>query len=561
MLAPAGLYFLILPLREDHVTEERGNQEVGFCEIRHKSEASRAACAEQWGEGQQRWLLVWRSPEVRAASARERLSLAAEMWRWQPHPRQREFFCAEAQARVAACGRRWGKTEALAVDIATLALAEVRAGRACRQLIVAPTDAQARLIGGEVLGLLWAALKGGDAEVERLLHGLKLDTHRTPCLQIVVHPAGVDPKVTRDGKPGDPHPAPVARLLFRPAGVDGRGLRGLWAHRIVVDEAGYVPDTVITDVLLPMLTDAGGELTLASSPAGRRHVFYRLWARGEASPGAGLTVASFQCPSRDNPHLDKAFLAAMREELGEHTYAAEYEAQFVDEGGAVFREEDIEAALGGRPARCLGRWQSGQPAAAGPAVQRRRGLGAQAGLHGGVRAGRHGAARTAGGPLALAGRKLGPAGGADGGSGGGLRTDEDSRRRQLHRRHSGGELAAGRPRPCAWTGRRVPPVEMFLFGAESKTRLVDRLTLGLSGRALTYPHHAVLLAELRGFEYGPVGASGRARMAARGSGHDDIVMALALAWYAAPPGAPPPPGSLLMLGSQAGLRRREAASP
>ena len=42
----------------------------------------------------------------------------------------------------------------------------------------------------------------------------------------------------------------------------------------------------------------------------------------------------------------------------------------------------------------------------------------------------------------------------------------------------------------------------------------------------------------------------------RGSGHDDIVMALALAWYCAPDGAPPPPSSLL-LGAQVGLGQRE----
>ena len=52
--------------------------------------------------------------------------------------------------RVAACGRRWGKTEALSLDIATLALDE----RDCRQLVVAPTDVQARLLGNEVLARL-----------------------------------------------------------------------------------------------------------------------------------------------------------------------------------------------------------------------------------------------------------------------------------------------------------------------------------------------------------------------------------------------------------------------
>ena len=118
---------------------------------------------------------MWRSPEARLESAQDRLSLASELWRWQPHPRQREFFAAASQVRVAACGRRWGKTEALAVDIATLALAEVRAGRACRQLVVAPTDGQARVIGGEVLSLLWSALKCGDEEAARQTPGLTLD--------------------------------------------------------------------------------------------------------------------------------------------------------------------------------------------------------------------------------------------------------------------------------------------------------------------------------------------------------------------------------------------------
>ena len=372
-----------------------------------------------------------------------------------------------------------------------------------------------------------------------------------------MYPTGIDPKVTRDGKPGDAHPSPVARLFFRPAGVDGRGLRGLWAHRIIIDEAGYVPDAVITDVLLPMLTDVGGELTLASSPAGRRNVFYQLWARGEARGGDGLTIASFQCPSRDNPHLDAAFLTAMREELGEHTYAAEYEAQFVDDFGAVFREEDITAALADDPRVT---WEEGNLKSA-PQPGRLYSVGVDWGrkldftvvcvLDATERPARLvGLHRWQGGSWELLAARTAEVASAyapvqilaDGNSIGDPMAES---LQQVLRDHTA-------------DGERVPQVERFLFGAESKAKLVDRLTLALSGRRLTYPHHAALLAELRGFEYGPVGASGRARMAARGSGHDDIVMALALAWYAAPAGAPPPPGSLLMLGSQAGLARREA---
>jgi hypothetical protein len=46
-------------------------------------------------------------------------------------------------------------------------------------------------------------------------------------------------------------------------------------------------------------------------------------------------------------------------------------------------------------------------------------------------------------------------------------------------------------------------------------------------------------------------------MAAAGAGHDDVVMALALAWWCAPQGAPPAPSSLVLLGSSIGIGRRE----
>jgi hypothetical protein len=105
-------------------------------------------------------------------------------------------------------------------------------------------------------------------------------------------------------------------------------------------------------------------------------------------------------------------------------------------------------------------------------------------------------------------------------------------------------------------GERQPPVERFQFTGESKQRLVDTLTMGLSARGLVYPFHRVLLNELRGFEYQGATSAGRHRMAARGGGHDDTVMALA--WYCVPEGCPAVPSSLILLRSSIGLGRREA---
>jgi hypothetical protein len=566
---------------------------------------------------------MWRSGKQRAGSALRRLRLAEELWGWRPHARQRALFSSPAQVRVAACGRRWGKTESLAVDVATLALLEP----GCRQLIVAPTDVQARLLGGEVLRLLMEAFESGHAA----LGGRTLTVRHRPSLCVRLEgaapvpgpegpgysegsPSGAeDPTSPRPGT--SPRPSPSARrrgqkgkkagggesvIWCRSAGRDGRSLRGLWAHRIIVDEAGAVPDTVLTDVLLPMLIDVGGEYLLASSPMGRRSAYYRLFVRGsdtspQPSPSErrgsqtqrtkrgrateGVSYAAFRCPTSDNPHLDHAFLLAQREELGEAAARQELDAEFVDDFGAVFREEDIQAALkeDGRVSllgqdlvsepvpgklytvgidwgrrldftvvcvlECCPRDPSPGPEPhPGPLLPQGEGEDTSAarvvGLWRWQGVGWDSQVAAVAGVLARfrPWRVL-----ADGNSIGDPLVDALNK-------------APRTVRDDGYGGQ----VERFLFTADSKAALVDRLALGLSGRSVSYPYHRALVQELYGFEYGKVGPSGKSRTGARAGGHDDCVMALALAWWAAPEAAPPPPSELILLGSSVGMGKRES---
>jgi len=191
---------------------------------------------------------MWRNNSQRKRSATERLEMAKLWWHWQPHAAQKRLFCSTASVRIAACGRRWGKTESLSVDIASLALTE----RGSFQLLVAPTEGQARLLGEAVWDKLEKAFASGDPNLD----DRKLVVRSRPYLTLTI--TGSEP----------------SQVLCRTAGRDGRNLRGLWAHRIVVDEAAHVPDRVLKEVLPPMLADKGGEFVLASSPNGRRSAFY-----------------------------------------------------------------------------------------------------------------------------------------------------------------------------------------------------------------------------------------------------------------------------------------------
>lgn len=249
-----------------------------------------------------------------------RIELAKCLWGWTPHPGQREWLLCEAPVKVAACGRRWGKTEAAAVDASTMAIA--RPG--CVQMIVSPTYDQSRLIFDAVERFLsGAAVLRGHVKVVR-----------TPY-----------PRLTVLG----------SVITARTADEDGRNLRGNSADRVIVDEAAYVRDSVIQEVISPMLADREGKLVMISTPFGKNH-FYRAFVRGVESgkwrveSGEPSTdnrqpsTVSFQFPSWDNPHISRAYVDEQREVISTRQFAVEYEAQFMDDQNSVFAWEDIEAA-------------------------------------------------------------------------------------------------------------------------------------------------------------------------------------------------------------------------
>jgi hypothetical protein len=75
-----------------------------------------------------------------------------------------------------------------------------------------------------------------------------------------------------------------------------------------------------------------------STPFGKRGFFYDEWTSGHAWERVRITAE--QCP-----RISAAFLAEEREALGERWFRQEYECSFEDMVGAVFRQEDIDAAF------------------------------------------------------------------------------------------------------------------------------------------------------------------------------------------------------------------------
>jgi len=227
---------------------------------------------------------------------------------WRPHPGQREFLLAGARTQVLACGRRWGKTDACAVKILHCLMTFGKS----QQLILAPTLEQARILFERVVSLL-------EALTEKTMKELKAGLRSSPYPYL------------RFGE----------HKLSARSGHLGRSLRGNEATHIVVDEAAFVPESLITEIAQPMMATTRGHLTMISTPNGRNH-FYRYFQIGQRGE---LGVWSRTAPSSENPLVESQFLAIQRELVSERAFRTEYEAEFFDSSGRVFSSDGIQACL------------------------------------------------------------------------------------------------------------------------------------------------------------------------------------------------------------------------
>jgi hypothetical protein len=228
---------------------------------------------------------------------------------WIPHTGQREFLESPAKIRVLACGRRWGKTDACAAQT----IIGLSQSHPTKHLIIAPTLEQSRLL---FLRVLWFVERLAERGVE-WARSFKCRHTPYPSLRVGEHQVS-------------------AR-----SGHIGRSLRGDEATNIVVDEAAYLPEEVVTEVAMPMLATTDGCLSMISTPNGLNHFwrFYQMGTRGEHG------VWSRSGPSSESPHVSSSFLEVQRQLISDRAYRVEYECEFLESSSTVFSTEAVQQCL------------------------------------------------------------------------------------------------------------------------------------------------------------------------------------------------------------------------
>ncbi len=212
------------------------------------------------------------------------------------HPAQQAVFDSPARFKVMVAGRRFGKSRLAA----TIALGALLRGRSVWW--IAPTYDISRRVGWRMVSsALRPLLSAGYGE------GNKTD--------LLIELAG-------GGRF-------QCKSADRPEKLVGEGL-----DLVVFDEAGIIQELAWLESVRPALADRRGQAVFIGTPKGHNW-FWRAY-------NAGLDPLqpewqSWSFPTSSNPFIATAEIEAARAGLPERIFQQEFLAQFIDDAGGVFR--------------------------------------------------------------------------------------------------------------------------------------------------------------------------------------------------------------------------------
>jgi len=228
------------------------------------------------------------------------------------HPGQDQLLREARRFNVGSMGRRWGKSV-----LAELLMTETAAEKGGRVGYFAPTY--------KLLAETWRDI---DADLGPILTERSLTERRMKTIT-----GGVIEMWTIEDSDA------------------GRSRR---YDRAIIDEAGLVAHLGDTweRAIRPTLADLEGDAWFLGTPKGR-NFFHTAFQRGQDSV-AFPDWRSWQMPTSANPWIKTTEIEAMRESMTDRSYRQEILAEFLEDGGGVFRGVRAAATAAPQPGATAG---------------------------------------------------------------------------------------------------------------------------------------------------------------------------------------------------------------
>ncbi|MCL4430324.1 MAG: terminase family protein, partial [Chloroflexi bacterium] len=114
-------------------------------------------------------------------------------------------------------------------------------------------------------------------------------------------------------------------------------LRGYTANLAICDEASFIPEEIITEIIFPMISTTKGTTILLSTPWDKNHFFYKAFLNP--------TYSTHKIPSTENPLIPQEFLTEMQQNMTQEAYMREYQAEFTEAASSYFQQELIRKCI------------------------------------------------------------------------------------------------------------------------------------------------------------------------------------------------------------------------
>jgi phage FluMu gp28-like protein len=114
-------------------------------------------------------------------------------------------------------------------------------------------------------------------------------------------------------------------------------LRGYTAQQAICDEAAFIPEKTITQIIFPMLSTTNGTATFLSTPWDKNHFFYKAFLNP--------TYSTHKTKSNQCPLITPEFLKEMQQNMTHEAYQMEYEAEFTEAQNSYFPQTLIRKSI------------------------------------------------------------------------------------------------------------------------------------------------------------------------------------------------------------------------
>ncbi len=134
-----------------------------------------------------------------------------------------------------------------------------------------------------------------------------------------------------------------SRIKALPCGPEGVTIRGYTADIVIIEESGYIKDSIVNEVILPMIASdqSFGQVIKIGTPKGKNHFWescygketnYKLFHNDwKVVVGAG--------------QIKQSFIDEQRINLTEMEFQTEYEAKFIEDADSYFKQSLIDSCV------------------------------------------------------------------------------------------------------------------------------------------------------------------------------------------------------------------------